>query len=75
MGKAKGIGKALKTIKSKTAATRNKGVQPNKVNPALAGTAAAGAAVGTGLTISARKNKTKPKGVGKALRGFGKGLR
>ena len=45
MGKAKGIGKALKTIKSKTAATRNKGVQPNKVNTALAGTAATGAAV------------------------------
>ena len=38
-------------------ASKAKPVQPNKVNPGLAGTAAAGATVGTGLAISARKNK------------------
>ena len=37
--------------------SKAKPVQPNKVNPGLAGTAAAGATVGTGLAISARKNK------------------
>lgn len=50
-------------VRNKTAkpglnlASKAKPVQSDKITPALAGTAAAGAAVGTGLTISARKNK------------------
>tara|TARA_R100000329_G_scaffold134358_1_gene114391 strand:- start:720 stop:1361 length:642 start_codon:yes stop_codon:yes gene_type:complete len=47
-----------RVTKPKTStASKAKPVQPNKVNPGLAGTAAAGATVGTGLAISARKNK------------------
>jgi len=47
-----------KTTPKKTSpGSKAKPVKPNKVNPGLAATAAAGATVGTGLGISARKNK------------------